>query len=689
MLVGIAAFLPFLFLITWPDGNLLRHDDLGGFYDAQAHALLSGHWDVDPSVVSIEGFTTPKGMQIYFGPVPAVARMPIAAFTHRFDGRLTRLSMLAAQALLIVALIRLTGWLELLLHGGRRGSRANLVWRGLAVFGIATSIPLVLASWALVYNEAILWGATLALCSFWLITAHLVTGRIRPLVGASVFAVLTVLTRASVGLAPLVAILALGADLLWRTWRTRSTPRSTSPGQEHSDQTPPMSASDRPTHPEPVTTRPAWTVLALGVGSLVLAGGLYVAVNHARFGTPLRVPFERQLSAAGLPTRRAALAANGGDLTNPAYLPTQALQLLNPTAIRLQRTFPFVALPHGEAPLVVPATFENRGASSSLLTSAPVPFLLGLWGLVALLSPRRRFPQLTHRREASLLVLGAAAGLGGVLTFADIAPRYLGDALPLLAISALVGASTLGHPRVPRERPARAGSHRAMVGVASVVTVLAVWVNGSFAMAVRYDQSPSLPFTDVRAWTSVQLRVARLLPGSYPPSWVGRELSRDAPAGSVAILGDCAALYRANDFGWNVIEGAPETHEGILTAAPRTAAAEAVLVHLQDERFRLQLVLRPLDGDQAELVLRVPVGGVEQDVPVRAMRWDRTHRPKIHLLVDPRSGQIRIMEGGDVLLGITARVPTGRLVPGPGVELERAPHRICPDLEHALTQSGR
>lgn len=692
VLVGIAAFLPFLAVVSWPDGNLTRHENLGGFYDAQAHALLAGHWNVDPSVVSIEGFTTSKGMMIYFGPVPAIARMPIAAVTHRFDGRLTRPSMLLAEGLLIVALIRLGDWLELLLHP-RGPTRSSLFWRGLAVFGVATSIPLVLASWALVYNEAILWGATLATCAFWLITAHLVTRRIRPLVGATALAVLAVMTRASVGLGPFVAILGLGGNLAWVTWRARTTPASSDSADEELDRAPAAAAiaADK---------RRAATVLALGFGGLALAAGLYMGVNQARFGTPLRVPFERQLDAAGLASRRAALAANDGDLTNLAYLPTQALQLVNPTAIRFHQAFPFVVLPQGDAPLVVPATFENRRASNSLFTSAPIPFLLGVWGLLAVVAPHRRFRHLARRREASLLALGASAGLAGVLTFADIAPRYLGDALPVLAVTAFLGASvvagqrqrvsddaTTGEAASPRHARPRRG--RLLMSVAAVVTVLAVWVNGSFAMALRFDQSAGPPFTEERQWVSLQLRVARLFPGQYPPSWVGRELSSGAPVGSVAILGDCDALYRSNGSWWSVLEANPTTREGILLAGAPTSAPETVLVTLQDDRSRLQLALQSSGDGKAELVLRIPGRDEERTVPVKELRWDRSHRPKIHFLADSRTGQISIMSGGDVLLGIMARVPDAPLTPGPGIELQPAPHRICPDLERALTRAGR
>ena len=63
------------------------------FYDAQAYALTRGHLDVDPQVASIEGFVVGGRTYFDYGIVPALARVPFAAFTDVFDGRLVVLSM--------------------------------------------------------------------------------------------------------------------------------------------------------------------------------------------------------------------------------------------------------------------------------------------------------------------------------------------------------------------------------------------------------------------------------------------------------------------------------------------------------------------------------------------------------------------------------------------------------------------
>src|SRR5262249_2914335 len=87
--------------------DLLQSGVLSGLYDAQAHRLLAGHWDVPLDKLTFEAFLVHGKTYMYFGPWPAVLRLPIAALTDRFDGELTQLSMIAAFVVLLVATSRL------------------------------------------------------------------------------------------------------------------------------------------------------------------------------------------------------------------------------------------------------------------------------------------------------------------------------------------------------------------------------------------------------------------------------------------------------------------------------------------------------------------------------------------------------------------------------------------------------
>jgi len=46
----------FTWMLTRGTFDLLRHQNSGDFFDAQAHAFLHGHLDVDPHLLKIEAF---------------------------------------------------------------------------------------------------------------------------------------------------------------------------------------------------------------------------------------------------------------------------------------------------------------------------------------------------------------------------------------------------------------------------------------------------------------------------------------------------------------------------------------------------------------------------------------------------------------------------------------------------------
>ena len=87
---GAVATVFFFWLITAGTGKVLVEERVGNFHDTQVRAWLDGRWDVPPEVVTIEGFVTDGRTYLYFGPVPALLRLPLMAATDAFDGRLTR-----------------------------------------------------------------------------------------------------------------------------------------------------------------------------------------------------------------------------------------------------------------------------------------------------------------------------------------------------------------------------------------------------------------------------------------------------------------------------------------------------------------------------------------------------------------------------------------------------------------------
>ena len=102
--------------------DFLQSHGLDGFYDAQADAWLDGRWDIPHERLGFEAFIVDGKAYEYFGPFPALLRLPFAAFDS-FDGRLTQVSIFVAFVVFMVATSRLL-WRVRGSPGGRPHSRA-------------------------------------------------------------------------------------------------------------------------------------------------------------------------------------------------------------------------------------------------------------------------------------------------------------------------------------------------------------------------------------------------------------------------------------------------------------------------------------------------------------------------------------------------------------------------------------
>ena len=80
------------------------------FFEAQADAFLDGRINVPAFVMGIEGFVIDGRTLMYFGPFPALLRIPVLQVTDDFDGQMTVASMLLAWLVFAVFTTRLV-WL--------------------------------------------------------------------------------------------------------------------------------------------------------------------------------------------------------------------------------------------------------------------------------------------------------------------------------------------------------------------------------------------------------------------------------------------------------------------------------------------------------------------------------------------------------------------------------------------------
>ncbi|HEV7298870.1 MAG TPA: hypothetical protein VGN72_05845 [Tepidisphaeraceae bacterium] len=209
----------------------------------------------------------------------------------------------------------------------------------------------------------------------------------------------------------------------------------------------------------------AWLPSALALGlPLLLALGLWLTYNYARFQDPLEFGFIYQL--AGTDTRR--LAELG--YSSWRLIETNVTSYLT-TPVKIIGTFPFItatgSLP--ELPLThyVPAhmAFESTGGllwTSPILYFAVVPLLLA-----ALEWRRRRANSNAEKWTSMMFIVGAVVGILPALTLTATTMRYLMDCLPMLALAAGVGIWQAARPFV------RAG--RTYYTLAGILWVVSAW----------------------------------------------------------------------------------------------------------------------------------------------------------------------------------------------------------------------
>jgi hypothetical protein len=420
---GAVALFVFSWMITNARFDFFKREPFGQIQDAQARALFHGRWNIPPDVAYIEGFQIHGKTFTYFGPFLAVLRMPVLLVTDRLDGRLTIVSMILAFVVLLIAATHLQWRLRSILRADQPVTTGEAVVVGVFTFLIgAGSIVVFLGSIGLVYHEVELWGIAWAVAA----ADGIVGFAIRPsranAIWASVFAVAAMMTRVSVGVGAVVALgLVAGAQLLRRIWPDHlRAPARLAPGAD---------------------ARGRWNLVPL-IAGIVLAVGLYGAVNEARFGSPYQLPLDKQVFTQINARRRAALAANGGSLFGAKFVPTNLVQYGRPDALRLSSRFPYVDFPPA-APVIGGVTYDTISPASSVPASMPGFTVLAIAGVVFLLRPRRARATIDVARLWPPIV-GGVLGTAFVLTIAFIANRYLADFFPPLLFAALIGGQRVG-----------------------------------------------------------------------------------------------------------------------------------------------------------------------------------------------------------------------------------------------------
>ncbi len=465
-------------LITQGTGQLFVHELLGGAFDSLASGLLQGSSQIDPASIRWEGLEVAGRTHMYFGPWPALLRMPLHALVPGFEGQWSRLSCYAAAVLTLCAFSRLAAarlgqnrWLRI-------EDRRFLLLISILGFGLATPLAFMMFSGP-IYHEAILW----ALCgSTW--SLHLAlsifdsSDRALPALCALSCAVgVTLLARVTFG-APLYGVLLLAA--LSRL---------------------------RPLSRRPSLVQVGRVLLCLLPAVVMLIFQLWY--NADRFGSATTLADYHRLEYLVKNRDSWASFQNSGPL-NPRRFPTAAANYFGVRAEYFSASFPWIRVARPSYPdrSLYPRMFNSQVVSLSIVSawivfSAPIGWLY-----------------LLRRRGDWLLKL---CGLGLLTEFLLVAcffimeQRYAVDFFP---------AFVFGYAFFLRE----AGLHRPLRGAGLVLAriMLCATLFSSFAtLSSTLSAIPvSGPFVSQsykRVWLdrfrAVDVALAKIIPGgtAEPP----------------------------------------------------------------------------------------------------------------------------------------------------------------------------
>ena len=538
--IGIAiSGAAFSWLVTGGTFNFLQSVPFSNFYDVQARSLLSGTWSMPANVLTIEGIKTDGRTDMYYGPVPALLRIPVLVFTHRFDGRLTEPSLLIGFLLALTFASMLSWRIRGLVRGSAPVGRLEAIATSslIVVIGLG-SVLFFLGATAQVYEEAEMWGATFALGAFYALIGFIQKPTPGGLVATGVLTTLVMLTRGSVGVGPLVGVgLVLSVYLLSLV---AARVRTLQPAAEHL------------TRSFGVEVAGSSGRFAAGLSAAIgVPVALYVAVNEAKFGTLLSIPVNHQVFTLENAHRRAVLAANGGGLFGLKFIPTNLLQFVRPDALSVTRLFPWMFFP-GKSLVLGNLLYDERDWTSSVPSSMPVLFLLALVGAFVVFRPAKdRSPALGGLATLRLPIVGAAAGTLGILTIAFIAQRYLADAVPLLFLGALAG----WHFLAIRFNDSTKILRRLVTVLLSAIALFGLWTSFSLSLFYQRELGPVVTIPERAGMVSFQQQVNReLFGGQLPNVRFVSTLPTKASGLDLAVVGDCAGVYQYDGNDWEPVE---------------------------------------------------------------------------------------------------------------------------------------
>jgi len=193
-------------------GDIFVKEVLGGAYDSQAEHFLRGDVGVDADAIAHETMNVNGKVRMYFGPFPALLRIPLNFIYPAGHGKWSRISGFCAG---VIALFAFAGLVGTALRSSPLSPRARNRIGNACMVGFAFGSPLLLLLGNLsIYDEAIIWGFAWSVAALYFVWRSRTTegaALTRSLLAFSICAGAALLSRATFGapfvlIAPLLAI---------------------------------------------------------------------------------------------------------------------------------------------------------------------------------------------------------------------------------------------------------------------------------------------------------------------------------------------------------------------------------------------------------------------------------------------------------------------------------------------------
>lgn len=429
---ALVCIVVFGWMVTFGTFRFGAEDVFGSFYDHQAAAWLQGRWDVPEPALSGEAFIVDGKVYGYFGPTPALMRLPFVLLGVGF-AKVTRLLMIFDYAACLAGAYALL-WLAV------RCRHALAVPSRWAVVVFTTTVGLgstvfFLGSRAYVYHEAILCGLAYALFATYSALRYWQAPTSRWWLIALIVGILAVHARAPIGLFALcvlgsAAALCLSKSLLAGDGKRGGLARIVRTAGEWPGLPPNLGpAGSYKTH------------LAIGIASV--AGILsFNVVSYLKFGTFEGCPLRYNVQYT--PEKLAVLEYRNFHPGNLRF--NTDAYLLRPS-FSLSARFPYVYREYLDRKKYPASRMAYRDQTLAMPWSMPALFAFATAGcaLAAFTIP-------VFRPPIVLLGIAAIPAALAMLTAVAVTQRYTADFCPFLIAAAAFGVATFESSMVPMRR---------------------------------------------------------------------------------------------------------------------------------------------------------------------------------------------------------------------------------------------